>query len=89
MVFEPRLRFKAQPIEPEEPVHKVSLEFALFQYSPLFFKSLLLYTKIKQSFIAKLVHYLYIMYSIGSGPRFKSRLRLGVFESLDNIIYYI
>ncbi len=65
MVFEPR--FKALSIEPEEPVHKISLEFALFQYLSLFFKFLLLNTKIKQSFIAKLVvHYLYIMYSIGS-----------------------
>ncbi len=62
---------EAQPIEPEKPVHKISLEFPLFQYLPLFFKSLLLNTNIKQSFIAKrVVHYLYIMYFIGSGSRF-------------------
>jgi len=27
--FEPRLRLKAQPIEPEEPVRKISLEFSV------------------------------------------------------------
>ncbi len=47
MVFEPRLRLKAQRIEPEEPVHKISLEISVIQYFPLFFKFLLLDTKIK------------------------------------------
>ncbi len=47
--FEPRLRLrlKAQPIEPEEPVHKISLEMPVIQYLPLFLKLLLLDTKIK------------------------------------------
>jgi hypothetical protein len=45
MVFEPRL--KAQPISPEEPVHKISLEMPVIQYLPLFLKLLLLDTKIK------------------------------------------
>jgi hypothetical protein len=45
--FEPRLRLKAQPIEPEEPVHKISLEMPVIQYLPLFVKLLLLDTKIK------------------------------------------
>jgi hypothetical protein len=45
--FEPRLRLKAQPIEPEEPVHKISLEMLVIQYLPLFVKLLLLDAKIK------------------------------------------
>jgi hypothetical protein len=42
--FEPRLRLrlKAQPIS---PVHKISLEFLVIQYLPLFVKFLLLDTK--------------------------------------------
>jgi hypothetical protein len=44
MVFEPRLRLKAQPIE---PVHKISLEMPVIQSLPLFVKLLLLDTKIK------------------------------------------
>jgi hypothetical protein len=58
MVFEPRLRLsgfepmlklklKAQPIEPEEPIHKISLEIPVIQYLPLFLRFLLLDTKIK------------------------------------------
>jgi hypothetical protein len=54
MVFKPRherlrlrLRLKAQPIEPEEPVNKISLEMLVIQYLPLFLKLLLLDTKIK------------------------------------------
>jgi hypothetical protein len=43
--FEPRLRLKAQPIEPEEPVHKISFEIPVIQYLPLFLKLLLLDTK--------------------------------------------
>jgi hypothetical protein len=66
--FEPRLRLKAQPIETEEPVHKILLEFPAIHYLPLFLKILLLDTKTKQSFIATLVmHYLYIIYSTGLG----------------------
>jgi len=45
--FEPRLRLKAQPIEPEEPVYKISLEIPVIQYLPSFLKLLLLDTKIK------------------------------------------
>jgi hypothetical protein len=30
--FEPRLRLKAQPIEPEESVHKISLQFSVIHY---------------------------------------------------------
>ncbi len=47
--FEPRLRLrlKAQPIEPEEPVHKISLEMLVIQYLPFFVKLLLLDAKIK------------------------------------------
>jgi hypothetical protein len=45
--FEPRLRLKAQPIEPEESVHKNSLEMPVIQYLPLFVKLLQLDTKIK------------------------------------------
>jgi hypothetical protein len=45
--FEPRLRLKAQRIEPEEPVYKISLEIPVIQYLPLFLKLLLLDTKIK------------------------------------------
>ncbi len=47
--FEPRLRLrlKAQPNEPEEPVHKISLEMPVIQYLPLFLKLLLLDIKIK------------------------------------------
>jgi hypothetical protein len=44
---EPRLRLKVQPIEPEEPVHKISLEIPVIQYLPLFLKLLQLDTKIK------------------------------------------
>jgi hypothetical protein len=47
MVFEPRLKLKAQSIEPEEPVHKISLEILAIQYFSLFLKLLLLDTKIK------------------------------------------
>jgi hypothetical protein len=49
MVFEPRLRLrlKAQPIEPEEPVYKISLKIPVIQYLPSFLKLLLLDTKIK------------------------------------------
>jgi hypothetical protein len=36
--FERRLRLKAQPIEPEESVHKISLEIPVIQYLPLFLK---------------------------------------------------
>jgi hypothetical protein len=42
-----RLRFKAQLIEPEEPVHKISLEIPVIQYLALFLKFLPLDTKIK------------------------------------------
>ncbi len=42
-----RLRLKAQTIEPEGPVHKISLEIPVIQYFPLFVKLLLLDTKIK------------------------------------------
>ncbi len=45
--FEPRLRLKAQPIEPEEPLHKISLKIPVIQYLPLFLKLLPLDTKIK------------------------------------------
>ncbi len=47
--FEPRLRLrlKAQPIEPEESVHKISLEIPIIQYLPLFLKFSLFDTKIK------------------------------------------
>jgi hypothetical protein len=45
--FERRLRLKAQPIEPEEPVYKISLEIPVIQYLPSFLKLLLLDTKIK------------------------------------------
>jgi hypothetical protein len=38
MVFEPRLRLKAQPIE---PVNKISLEFPVIHYLPLFLEFLL------------------------------------------------
>jgi hypothetical protein len=52
MVFEPKLKrfklqLKAQPIEPEEPAHKISLKFSVIQYLPLFLKLLQLDTKIK------------------------------------------
>ncbi len=49
MVFEPRLRLrlKAQPTEPEESVHKISLEIPIIQYLPLFLKFSLFDTKIK------------------------------------------
>jgi hypothetical protein len=39
--FEPRLRLKAQPIEPGEPVHKISLDLHVIQYFTLFLKFLL------------------------------------------------
>ncbi len=42
-----KLRLKAQPISPEEPVHKISLEMPVIQYLPLFVKLLQLDTKIK------------------------------------------
>jgi hypothetical protein len=45
--FEPRLRLKAQPISPEEPVHKISFEMSVIEYLPLFVKLLQLDTKIK------------------------------------------
>ena len=47
--FEPRfrLRLKAQPIEPEESVHKISLKIPIIQYLPLFLKFSLFDTKIK------------------------------------------
>jgi hypothetical protein len=48
MVFEPRLRrlrLKAQPISPEEPVYKISLEMPVIQYLPSFVKLLQLDTK--------------------------------------------
>ncbi len=45
--FEPRLRLKAQPIEPEESVHKISSEIPIIQYLPLFLKFSLFDTKIK------------------------------------------
>jgi hypothetical protein len=45
--YEPKLRLKAQPIEPEEPVQKISLEIPVIQYLPLFLKFLQLDTKIK------------------------------------------
>ncbi len=47
--FEPRLRLrlKAQPIEPEEPVYKISLKIPVIQYLPSFLKLLQLDTKIK------------------------------------------
>jgi hypothetical protein len=76
MVFEPRLRLagfepslKAQPIEPEELVHKISLEFSVIRYLPLFLKFLLLDTKMKfnHSLQHLYMQYIYIMYSIGSG----------------------
>jgi hypothetical protein len=38
MVFEPRLRLKAQPIE---PANKISLEFPVIHYLPLFLEFLL------------------------------------------------
>jgi hypothetical protein len=67
MVFEPRLgrlrlrlRLKAQPIEPEEPVHKISLEIPVIQYLPLFLKLLLLDTKIKLNYSFQ--HLLCIIY---------------------------
>jgi hypothetical protein len=41
-----KLRLKAQPIEPEEPVHKISLEVSVIQYLLLFLKFLLLDTKL-------------------------------------------
>jgi hypothetical protein len=47
MVLEPRLRLKAQPIETEEPVHKISLEIPVIQYLLLFLKLLQLDAKIK------------------------------------------
>jgi hypothetical protein len=50
MVFEPRLgrlRLRLAGFEPEEPVHKISLEMPVIQYLPLFLKLLLLDTKIK------------------------------------------
>jgi hypothetical protein len=48
MVFEPRLRLrlKAQPTEPEESVHKISLEIPMIQYLPLFLKFSLFEKKI-------------------------------------------
>jgi hypothetical protein len=48
MVFEPRLRrlrLKAQPISPEEPICKISLEMPVIQYLPSFVKLLQLDTK--------------------------------------------
>jgi hypothetical protein len=47
--FEPRLRLrlKAQPTEPEESVHKISLEIPIIKYLPLFLKFSLFDTKIK------------------------------------------
>jgi hypothetical protein len=41
----PRLRLKAQPIEPEKPVHKIFLKFPVIHYLPLFLKFLFLETK--------------------------------------------
>ncbi len=58
--FERRLRLKAQPIEPEESVHKISLEIPVIQYLPLFLKLLLLDTKIKFNYSFQ--HLLCIIY---------------------------
>ncbi len=60
--FEPRLRLrlKAQPIEPEELVHKISIEIPVIQYLPLYLKLLLLDTKIKLNYSFQ--HLLCIIY---------------------------
>jgi hypothetical protein len=42
-----RLRLNAQPIDPQEPVHKISFEMPVIEYLPLFVKLLELDTKMK------------------------------------------